>query len=92
MALASALKDHLRLIVLDLDANDEPQAIFETLNAHGTPLLPADLIKNWLLWEGARRARPLSGPRGKRRDQTMDLAIMGRSGIRLPTSGMTPDP
>jgi hypothetical protein len=55
MALASALKDHLRLIVLDLDASDEPQAIFETLNAHGTPLLPADLIKNWLLWEGSRQ-------------------------------------
>lgn len=54
-ALASALKDHLRLIVLDLDSRDEPQAIFETLNAHGTPLLPADLIKNWLLWEGTRQ-------------------------------------
>lgn len=54
-ALASALKDHLRLIVLDLDEADEPQAIFETLNAHGTPLLPADLIKNWLLWEGTRQ-------------------------------------
>jgi hypothetical protein len=56
MALARALKDHLRLIVLDLDTTDEPQAIFETLNAHGTPLLPADLIKNWLLWEGTRQA------------------------------------
>lgn len=54
-SLASALKDHLRLIVLDLDSSDEPQAIFETLNAHGTPLLPADLIKNWLLWEGTRQ-------------------------------------
>lgn len=57
-ALASALKDHLRLIVLDLDPSDEPQAIFETLNAHGTPLLPADLIKNWLLWEGTRQKLP----------------------------------
>jgi hypothetical protein len=37
-ALASGLKDHVRLIVLDLDDTDEPQAIFETLNAHGTPL------------------------------------------------------
>lgn len=54
-ALASALKDHLKLIVLDLEETDEPQAIFETLNAHGTPLLPADLIKNWLLWEGTRQ-------------------------------------
>ena len=54
-ALAAALKDHLRLIVLDLDNTDEPQAIFETLNAYGTPLLPADLIKNWLLWEAGRQ-------------------------------------
>jgi hypothetical protein len=59
--LASALKDHLRLIVLDLDATDEPQAIFETLNAHGTPLLPTDLIKNWLLWEASRQKLDLSG-------------------------------
>lgn len=54
LAFASALKDHLRIIVLDLDDNDEPQAIFETLNAHGTPLLPADLMKNWLLWEATK--------------------------------------
>ena len=60
LALASALKDHLRLIVLDLDASDEPQAIFETLNAHGTPLLPADLIKNWLLWEATRQKLDLA--------------------------------
>jgi hypothetical protein len=54
--LVAALLDHLKLIVLDLDQGDEPQAIFETLNAHGAPLLPADLMKNWLLW-GAGRAR-----------------------------------
>lgn len=54
LAFAAALKDHLRIIVLDLDDNDEPQAIFETLNAHGTPLLPADLMKNWLLWEATK--------------------------------------
>jgi hypothetical protein len=52
---AAALKDYLKLIVLDLDPDDEPQAIFETLNAHGTPLLPADLMKNWLLWEATRQ-------------------------------------
>lgn len=53
--LVTGLRDYLKLIVLDLDHGDEPQAIFETLNAHGTPLLPADLIKNWLLWEAGRR-------------------------------------
>jgi hypothetical protein len=55
IALSAALKEHLRLIVLDLDDFDEPQAIFETLNANGAPLLPADLIKNWLLWEATRQ-------------------------------------
>ncbi len=54
-AIAAVLQTHLRLIVLDLEDSDEPQAIFETLNAHGTPLLPADLIKNWLLWEASRQ-------------------------------------
>lgn len=59
-ALASGLKDHLRLIVLDLDETDEPQAIFETLNAHGTPLLPADLMKNWILWEATKQKLPVA--------------------------------
>jgi len=57
LSITSALKDHLRLIVLDLEDTDEPQAIFETLNAHGTPLLPADLIKNWLLWQAQQQMR-----------------------------------
>jgi hypothetical protein len=53
-ALGAALQDHLRMIVMSLDDGDEPQAIFETLNARGTPLLPADLVKNWLLWKAQR--------------------------------------
>ena len=53
--LAEVVRNYMRMIVLDLDQGDEPQAIFETLNAHGTPLLPADLIKNWLLWEASRQ-------------------------------------
>ncbi len=60
LALSSGLKDHLRLIVLDLDETDEPQAIFETLNAHGTPLLPADLMKNWILWEATKQKLPVA--------------------------------
>jgi uncharacterized protein with ParB-like and HNH nuclease domain len=53
--LSEAVRNYMRLIVLDLDQGDEPQAIFETLNAHGTPLLPTDLIKNWLLWAAVRQ-------------------------------------
>jgi len=58
--LSEAVRNYMRLIVLDLDQGDEPQAIFETLNAHGTPLLPTDLIKNWLLWEAARQKQDAS--------------------------------
>lgn len=53
-ALANTLHRHVRLVVLDLDKTDEPQVIFETLNARGTPLLPADLVKNWLLRQAER--------------------------------------
>lgn len=42
------VKDNLRLVVIDLDGQDEAQLIFETLNARGTPLLPSDLVKNHL--------------------------------------------
>lgn len=40
--------DGLQLVVIDLTQGDETQVIFETLNARGTDLLPADLIKNLL--------------------------------------------
>ncbi|MEC4723279.1 DUF262 domain-containing HNH endonuclease family protein [Noviherbaspirillum sp. CPCC 100848] len=42
------VKDCLQVVVIDLDKNDETQVIFETLNARGEDLLPADLIKNFL--------------------------------------------
>lgn len=48
-ALSAALRQRLWLIALNLSGDDQAQVIFETLNARGTPLLPADLIKNLLL-------------------------------------------
>jgi uncharacterized protein with ParB-like and HNH nuclease domain len=47
-ALHQALREDLHLVIIDLESDDDPQEIFETLNALGTPLLPADLIKNYL--------------------------------------------
>jgi len=47
-ALYQAIKSDLSLIVIDLDEKDDAQVIFETLNALGTPLLPTDLVKNYL--------------------------------------------
>ena len=50
-ALVTALWHLLRVVVIDLESNDDAQVIFETLNARGTPLLAADLIKNYLFRE-----------------------------------------
>ena len=47
-ALYYSLKDDVHLVVIDLEREDDAQEIFETLNALGTPLLPADLVKNYL--------------------------------------------
>ncbi len=45
-ALAQVLTHYLRVVVIDLEAGDNAQVIFETLNHRGTPLLAADLVKN----------------------------------------------
>jgi hypothetical protein len=47
-ALNSAVTQRLSFVVIDLEEGEDPQVIFETLNARMTPLLPADLIKNVL--------------------------------------------
>jgi Protein of unknown function DUF262/Protein of unknown function (DUF1524) len=44
--LVQAQRTALQLIVIELEENDDPQVIFETLNARGQPLLPSDLIRN----------------------------------------------
>lgn len=48
-ALYYALRDDTQIVVIDLEQDDDAQVIFQTLNALGTPLLTADLIKNHLL-------------------------------------------
>ncbi|HEX4409838.1 MAG TPA: DUF262 domain-containing HNH endonuclease family protein [Xanthobacteraceae bacterium] len=54
-ALSTALHQQIKLMALDIDPGEDAQVIFETLNARGTPLLPIDLVKNWLLREATRR-------------------------------------
>ena len=48
-ALEAALVGLLEMVVIDIDPDDDPNVIFETLNARGTPLLASDLIKNLIL-------------------------------------------
>lgn len=53
-ALQQALTSKLYFIVLELESGDDPQIIFETLNARGEPLLPSDLIRNDLFLKALR--------------------------------------
>lgn len=46
--LVSAVTTQLQLVVIELQYDEDAQEIFETLNARGTPLTPADLIKNYV--------------------------------------------
>ena len=48
-ALYTATTAMLQMVVIDLDYNDDPNVIFETLNARGTPLRQSDLIKNFVI-------------------------------------------
>ena len=48
LSIVKAIKDSLQLIVIELEPGDDPQIIFETLNARGQPLLPSDLIRNFV--------------------------------------------
>jgi hypothetical protein len=54
-ALSTTLQGLLQIVVIDLEPHDNAQAIFETLNARGTPLLNSDLVKNLVLQAAERR-------------------------------------
>ncbi|GAA3694611.1 DUF262 domain-containing protein [Terrabacter ginsenosidimutans] len=53
-SLSATLQDGLYLVAINLTGHDDSQLIFETLNDRGTPLLKADLIKNWVFQQGER--------------------------------------
>ena len=53
-----ALKNALQVVVIDLGGDDDAQVIFETLNARGEPLLPADLLRNFIFLRAARSEEP----------------------------------
>ena len=48
-ALEAAATSMLQMVVIDLSPQDDPNLIFETLNARGTRLEQSDLIKNFVL-------------------------------------------
>jgi uncharacterized protein with ParB-like and HNH nuclease domain len=53
--LYQVLRQDLEVVSIELDGDDDPQVIFETLNARGEPLLPSDLLRNFLFWRASRK-------------------------------------
>jgi hypothetical protein len=53
-----ALRESLQVVTIELEGDDDPQVIFETLNARGAPLLPSDLLRNFIFWRAAQRKEP----------------------------------
>ena len=43
-----ALRGALQVVTVELEGEDDPQVIFETLNARGETLLPSDLLRNFI--------------------------------------------
>ena len=50
-ALEAVLTEQMQIAAIDLDRNENPNTIFETLNARGEPLKQSDLIRNIVMWE-----------------------------------------
>jgi Protein of unknown function DUF262/Protein of unknown function (DUF1524) len=50
-----ALRNSLLIVAIDLEQDDDAQVIFETLNARGEPLLPADLLRNYIFLRASRQ-------------------------------------
>ena len=65
-ALEETLTKRLQIAAIDLDTDERPHIIFETLNARAEPLKQSDLIKNTVMYEAnviddVQKARELWG-------------------------------
>lgn len=57
-ALRRVFDKRMQLVSIELEKAEDPQAIFETLNARGVPLLASDLLRNYIFQRagGAKEA------------------------------------
>jgi len=55
------LTDLVKVVSITLEAGDNAQIIFETLNARGTPLLALDLVKNAVFRQAERQGCDVDG-------------------------------
>lgn len=85
--LANVIMRALQLVVIDLRADENSQEIFETLNARGTPLAAADLIKNFVFQRSQSKVSTLerltsrtghsNQPSGRRRSVLVATSLAG---------------
>jgi uncharacterized protein with ParB-like and HNH nuclease domain len=50
-----ALRGALQVVTVELEGEDDAQVIFETLNARGEPLLPSDLLRNFIFLRAGQK-------------------------------------
>ena len=60
-AIYHAFRTSFYLVQIELEDNDDPQMIFETLNARGEALLPSDLIRNLIFMLADQRHLNIRG-------------------------------
>lgn len=80
VAMFYALQKYLQLVVIELERDDDPQAIFESLNAHGAPLRASDLIRNHVFARAQSQgedADALYESRWRHFDEVTDLGAAG---------------
>lgn len=58
--LIEALIRNIQLVTIELDAEDDAQVIFETLNARGEPLTASDLVRNFIFLTATRQRQDVA--------------------------------
>lgn len=79
--LLATLREGFQIMSLELEDEDDPQIIFETLNARGAPLLPSDLIRNYIFLQATRNGEDvdeLYRQGWQHFDETVDSSIAGK--------------
>lgn len=77
----ATLREGFQIMSLELEDEDDPQIIFETLNARGAPLLPSDLIRNYIFLQATRNNEDvdeLYRQGWQHFDETVDRSITGK--------------
>lgn len=77
----ATLREGFQIMSLELEDEDDPQIIFETLNARGAPLLPSDLIRNFIFLQATRNGEDvdeLYRQGWQHFDETVDNSLAGR--------------